>query len=237
MDILYYTRNILISIIEIERSKENIVEKINEIRYRKANQIKKKAFCVILYLFTYGTIDRIGSMNGMIRHYKAQGRFFGPIEAVINFFMEMFIIVIIFSLILYLVKKIIYYIASKHDLSEEDESIINTFRNDIKNLDLKKENFLYHLSKSSIPRDYRNINALNFMIKAYENKQGDTFKELVNLYRYNATVNNIKAEMERNKELYESEVNNIKKDVEKVKRHSKKNKSSIELLKIYRLFK
>lgn len=237
MDILYCTQKNLLTLEEVENTQTFLFEKINDIRFRKADAIKKKSFLVALILFGFMAIDLICLMNSRINHAKAQGYFLGTTEAIISFFIEIFILVIIFVLILYVVKRVIYYIASKCDLSEEENIIINNFKIDINKLDLKREELINDLNKSLIPRDYRNLSAINFMIRAYENKQGDELKELVNLYESHIIANEIKLEIQRKNNLHENEINKIKKDIKKVKRDLENNSNSIEYLKIRNLFK
>lgn len=245
MDILYYTRQILININGIENDKSILFEKINEIRFRKSNKIKKKFSIAMLLLFGFFAIDSIDSMIVNINCAKTASNFFSSffesIGVVLNFLIEMLILLGLFFLISCIVKTIISYVISKFDLSEEDNAKINTLKCDINKLDLEKNRLLNDLSCSWIPIDYKNLDALNFMIKAYENKQGDTFKELVNLYENHIISNEIKTEfkdeLKRTQNNYEKEINRLNKDLKKVKKDLNKAESSINLMNLSNLFK
>lgn len=225
MYILYYTREILTRINEIEKNRYILFEKINEIRFRKANKIKKRVFMVMLFLFGLSTIHRLDALNENINFAKTQGSFFKSIESIINFLIQMLILFILFILISYLIKKIIFYMVSKIDLSEEDKTIINTLKCNIKKLDIKREKLLSDLNNSCIPMNYRNLNAINFMIKSYENKQGDTFEELVNLYKNYIISNKFTNEIKCKRSFYEQEINGLNRDLIKIQNEIRRKQS------------
>lgn len=245
MNILYYTRQILININEVEDNKSILFEKTNEIKFRKANKIKKIFSIVMLFVFVFFTICNINSMLLDINcaHVASSffRSFFESIGIVLDFLIKTLILLVLFLLISCIVKIIISHVTSKFDLSEDDNSKINTLNYEIDNLNSEKNRLLNELSCSWIPMDYKNLDALNFMIKAYENKQGDTFKELVNLYENYIISNKIqtefKDELKRTQNSYEKEINRLNKDLKKVKKDLNKTESSITLMNLSNLLK
>lgn len=217
MNSLYETRNLLHSISDTQSEYSKIQ---NEIKYIKHENI----FNFIEKIKTY--LKGFFIIYSILESLKILSTFFVTGFRISTLFIlafDCFVYFLIYLLCIYILNKDISFNILKNfmkqkELSNSEVESISNFNNELENLNLKYQNLNNQLSKSEIPVNYRNLNALNFMISMYESKRGDTLKELINLYEEELRY-------QEQQRKHEKEMENLRKEVDRAKKSANQAKT------------
>lgn len=217
MNSLYETRNLLHSISDTQSEYSKIQ---NEIKYIKHENI----FNFIEKIKTY--LKGFFIIYSILESLKILSTFFVTGFRISTLFIlafDCFVYFLIYLLCIYILNKDISFNILKNfmkqkELSNSEVESISNFNNELENLNLKYQNLNNQLSKSEIPVNYRNLNALNFMISMYESKRGDTLKELINLYEEELRY-------QEQQLKHEKEMENLRKEVDRAKKSANQAKT------------
>lgn len=106
--------------------------------------------------------------------------------------------------IYYIIKFIIFIVNFIRNKSTKAKERKNDYLEQYSQLMDQRELILKALRTSEIPFDYRNLKAIDWMITALQNKRGNTYTELINLYeqqlrdeRQMSEIKNLRSENQR----------------------------------------
>lgn len=217
MNCLYETRNLLHNISDTKSEYYKIQNEIKYINYENIfNFIEKIKTYLKGFFIIYASLKSLKILSTFfITGFRISTLLFIAIDCFIYF--------LIYLLCIYILNKNISFNILKNFMKEkklsnsEVESISN-LNNELEILDLKYQNLNNQLSKSEIPVNYRNLNALNFMISMYESKRGDTLKELINLYEQELRY-------QEQQRQHEKEMENLRKEIDQAKKSANQAKT------------